>query len=95
MCQLAQALEDAGEMSCGLSVLAMCCIPCWNPFMTAKQITTIEEKLGGQPSYSKECLLMCFCTNCTICRVARAVNKAKEQGLIKRGSPQADAEMAR
>lgn len=88
-CQLGQSLEDAGEQSCAVSCLLSCCIPCWYPIATSSQQETVDKKMGGQGmGYGKALLCQFCCGPCSVCRFARAVKKAKAQGLLRAGAPQ-------
>jgi len=92
-----QAMEAAGEGTCLCHACAVYCVPCWLPFVTASGQTSVDRKLGGQgDGFLKACLCHCLCPHCAICMVARAVNKGKEQGLLKGvGAPEGDVEMTK
>ena len=88
-----QAMENAGEGSCLIHGVLLACIPCWMPVATAMNQENIDKKLGGQgKGFVSVCCTHCCCSACAICQVARAVNRAKAEGLLKNGAP-AEEEM--
>ena len=93
----AEALEKGGE-NCGLggslgfifNAGAIVMIPGWIPFVVAYQMQRIEHRLGGNERYKRLCWDVCCWQCCVACQFLRAMDKAEEQGLLKRGSPEGE-----
>jgi hypothetical protein len=61
------------------------------PCLICFRVAATERLLGGEPSMPGICLKVCCCPCCTQYMYVRAVNKAVEEGLIKKkgGAPEA------